>query len=117
MSDRKILSLAIHLATASALVVAVMTSPIGSLRTTPVSPRTACLRRNFALPPDHPARLLAAATTHSAPMKAVCTAKTTGRTAPAFRHLATTPPRTPFFRTTRGPAGEDVVRATHALRC
>jgi hypothetical protein len=121
MSDRNILNRGICVASALALLVAVMTSPIRSLCPVNACSRLDCLRRNFAIPATHPARIsLKTVVLRTAPVKAVRSEteeeKLSGTSCPAWCASDLPPsssPKAPAW----APATFGLAQSSQPLRC
>ena len=119
MSSREILKRGICIASALALLLAVMTSPIRPSSAAGGYPRPDCLRRNFAIPPTHSTRLsVTSVTSLSGRVKALRSEseEEVSRTAsPPCSPFDSPPPPVSF------PLGDltafVLIRSTRPLRC
>ncbi len=120
MSSRDVLNRGICVASALALLVAVMTSPIRPSNLARALSRPDCLRRNFAIPPTHSTRPSAMSiASPSARIKAVLSEeeeKTGGTTCSAC--CSSDLPRMPSLKPPAwGPASFGLLQAPRPLRC
>jgi hypothetical protein len=127
MADRNVLNRWICVASALALLVAVMTSPLRPLGSDGALSRPDCLQRNFATPPTRfatpPTRSaslsLKSVTLRVAPVKAVCSEneeQLSKAKCPAWCPLG--PPLSSSLKTLAwAPAALGLTRASQPLRC